>query len=92
MSLFKARDWWSTTLGEKEEFDQGCLCVADVDNSGIGQGKHILSWHSSLTGDLQLQFSFMLSVYTECSLIKEEKIYFFCLFLSAFEVIQFHWL
>ncbi|XP_047931586.2 protein PTHB1 isoform X12 [Anser cygnoides] len=34
MSLFKARDWWSTTLGEKEEFDQGCLCVADVDNSG----------------------------------------------------------
>uniref|UniRef100_A0A8C3KWV4 Bardet-Biedl syndrome 9 n=1 Tax=Chrysolophus pictus TaxID=9089 RepID=A0A8C3KWV4_CHRPC len=34
MSLFKARDWWSTVLGEKEEFDQGCLCVADVDNSG----------------------------------------------------------
>uniref|UniRef100_A0A8B9IZQ2 Bardet-Biedl syndrome 9 n=1 Tax=Amazona collaria TaxID=241587 RepID=A0A8B9IZQ2_9PSIT len=34
MSLFKARDWWSTMLGEKEEFDQGCLCVADVDNSG----------------------------------------------------------
>uniref|UniRef100_A0A672UXZ2 Bardet-Biedl syndrome 9 n=1 Tax=Strigops habroptila TaxID=2489341 RepID=A0A672UXZ2_STRHB len=34
MSLFKARDWWSTILGEKEEFDQGCLCVADVDNSG----------------------------------------------------------
>lgn len=39
MSLFKARDWWSTILGEKEEFDQGCLCVADVDNSGSGQGK-----------------------------------------------------
>ncbi|KAM7122725.1 protein PTHB1 isoform 6-T6 [Ciconia maguari] len=38
MSLFKARDWWSTILGEKEEFDQGCLCVADVDNSGSGQG------------------------------------------------------
>ncbi|XP_067147371.1 protein PTHB1 isoform X3 [Apteryx mantelli] len=34
MSLFKARDWWSTVLGEKEEFDQGCLCVADVVNSG----------------------------------------------------------
>ncbi|NWY02205.1 PTHB1 protein, partial [Nothoprocta ornata] len=34
MSLFKARDWWSTVLGENEEFDQGCLCVADVDNSG----------------------------------------------------------
>ncbi|XP_074844222.1 protein PTHB1 isoform X2 [Carettochelys insculpta] len=39
MSLFKARDWWSTTLGVKEEFDQGCLCVADVDNSGSGQDK-----------------------------------------------------
>ncbi|XP_019393993.1 PREDICTED: protein PTHB1 isoform X3 [Crocodylus porosus] len=42
MSLFKARDWWSTTLGEKEEFDQGCLCVADVDNSGSGQDKIIV--------------------------------------------------
>ncbi|NXN30141.1 PTHB1 protein, partial [Nycticryphes semicollaris] len=42
MSLFKARDWWSTTLGEKEEFDQGCLCVADVDNSGSGIDKIIV--------------------------------------------------
>nr|XP_045363832.1 protein PTHB1 isoform X3 [Camelus bactrianus] len=38
MSLFKARDWWSAVLGEKEEFDQGCLCLADVDNTGNGQG------------------------------------------------------
>uniref|UniRef100_A0A3B3U5I3 Bardet-Biedl syndrome 9 n=1 Tax=Poecilia latipinna TaxID=48699 RepID=A0A3B3U5I3_9TELE len=36
MSLFKARDWWSAALGEGEEFDQGCLCVGDVDNSGTG--------------------------------------------------------
>ncbi|NXA33323.1 PTHB1 protein, partial [Eudromia elegans] len=43
MSLFKARDWWSTVLGEKEEFDQGCLCVADVDNSG--QDKLIVGSH-----------------------------------------------
>ncbi|NWZ59232.1 PTHB1 protein, partial [Haliaeetus albicilla] len=43
MSLFKARDWWSTILGEKEEFDQGCLCVADVDNSGSGQDKIIVA-------------------------------------------------
>ncbi|XP_075274771.1 protein PTHB1 [Opisthocomus hoazin] len=42
MSLFKARDWWSTILGEKEEFDQGCLCVADVDNSGSGRDKIIV--------------------------------------------------
>ncbi|XP_060051796.1 protein PTHB1 isoform X2 [Erinaceus europaeus] len=42
MSLFKARDWWSAVLGEKEEFDQGCLCLADVDNSGDGQDKIIV--------------------------------------------------
>lgn len=41
MSLFKARDWWSIVLGEKEEFDQGCLCLADVDNTGNGQGKQL---------------------------------------------------
>ncbi|XP_053117591.1 protein PTHB1 isoform X4 [Hemicordylus capensis] len=42
MSLFKARDWWSTTVGNKEEFDQGCLCVANVDNSSSGQDKIIV--------------------------------------------------
>ena len=33
MSLFKAREWWYTTVGEEEDFDQGCLCVANIDNS-----------------------------------------------------------
>ncbi|XP_037532484.1 protein PTHB1 [Nematolebias whitei] len=42
MSLFKARDWWSATLGEGEEFDQGCLCVGDVDNSGTGHDKIVV--------------------------------------------------
>ncbi|KAL8165600.1 UNVERIFIED_CONTAM: Protein PTHB1 [Gekko kuhli] len=42
MSLFKARDWWSTVVGNKEEFDQGCLCVANVDNSSSGQDKIIV--------------------------------------------------
>uniref|UniRef100_A0A1A8JRU2 Bardet-Biedl syndrome 9 n=1 Tax=Nothobranchius kuhntae TaxID=321403 RepID=A0A1A8JRU2_NOTKU len=42
MSLFKACDWWSATLGEGEEFDQGCLCVGDVDNSGTGHDKIIV--------------------------------------------------
>uniref|UniRef100_A0AAY4A990 Bardet-Biedl syndrome 9 n=1 Tax=Denticeps clupeoides TaxID=299321 RepID=A0AAY4A990_9TELE len=42
MSLFKARDWWATTLGNGEEFDQGCLCVADVDNSGSGYDKIVV--------------------------------------------------
>ncbi|XP_021061711.1 protein PTHB1 isoform X4 [Mus pahari] len=51
MSLFKARDWWSTVLGEKEEFDQGCLCLADVDNSGNGHDKIIVG---SFTGYLRI--------------------------------------
>ncbi|XP_066512648.1 protein PTHB1-like [Hoplias malabaricus] len=42
MSLFKARDWWSAVLGEGEEFDQGCLCVGDVDNSGSGYDKVVV--------------------------------------------------
>lgn len=39
MSLFKARDWWVSVVGEREEFDQHCLCVGDVDNSGNEYGK-----------------------------------------------------
>lgn len=39
MSLFKARDWWSTTVGEEEEFDLGCLCVANIDNASDELGK-----------------------------------------------------
>ncbi|XP_051576570.1 protein PTHB1 isoform X2 [Myxocyprinus asiaticus] len=42
MSLFKARDWWASVLGEGEEFDQGCLCVGDVDNSGTGYDKIVV--------------------------------------------------
>lgn len=42
MSLFKARDWWASVLGEGEEFDQGCLCVGDVDNSGSGFDKIVV--------------------------------------------------
>ncbi|XP_008111044.1 protein PTHB1 isoform X3 [Anolis carolinensis] len=42
MSLFKAREWWSTAVGNNEEFDQGCLCVANVDNSSNDQDKIIV--------------------------------------------------
>ena len=42
MSLFKTRDWWSTTVGEEEEFDHGCLCVANVDNDPNGYGKSLI--------------------------------------------------
>jgi len=36
MSLFKAREWWCTTVGENELFDLGCLCVADITNAHSG--------------------------------------------------------
>ncbi|KAK3082884.1 hypothetical protein FSP39_007920 [Pinctada imbricata] len=49
MSLFKARDWWSTTVGEAEEFDHGCLCVANIDNSNDELDKIIIgSYHGIL--------------------------------------------
>ena len=40
MSLFKLRDWWSAKPNSEaeEEFDKGCLCVANVDNDPKGQG------------------------------------------------------
>ncbi len=41
MSLFKARDWWGTIVGEQEEFDTGCLCLANIDNSSSGAGEWI---------------------------------------------------
>ena len=39
MSLFKARDWWATYAGSDEEFDRGCLCVANIDNNSSPFGK-----------------------------------------------------
>jgi len=37
MSLFKAREWWYTTVGESEVFDLGCLCVADITGTRSGR-------------------------------------------------------
>ncbi|MBN3305537.1 PTHB1 protein, partial [Amia calva] len=48
MSLFKARDWWSVTLGEGEEFDRGCLCVGDVDNGSSGYDKIVVGSYMGL--------------------------------------------
>uniref|UniRef100_A0A0B7AJ40 PTHB1 N-terminal domain-containing protein n=2 Tax=Arion vulgaris TaxID=1028688 RepID=A0A0B7AJ40_9EUPU len=42
MSLFKTRDWWSTSVGEEEDFDHGCLCTANVDNDLGGCDKIII--------------------------------------------------
>ena len=32
MSLFTTKDWWSASIDSDEEFDKGCMCVANVDN------------------------------------------------------------
>lgn len=49
MSLFKTREWWATSVGEAEEFDHGCLCVANIDNDITGHDKVILgSYHGIL--------------------------------------------
>ncbi|KAH9495744.1 Protein PTHB1 [Bulinus truncatus] len=42
MSLFKTRDWWATSVGEEEEFDQGCLCTGNIDNDTSGFDKIII--------------------------------------------------
>jgi Bardet-Biedl syndrome 9 protein len=39
MSLFQAREWWSAQAGQEEEFDVGCLCVANIDNEPGGTNK-----------------------------------------------------
>ncbi|XP_041374621.1 protein PTHB1-like [Gigantopelta aegis] len=49
MSLFKIRDWWSTSVGEEEEFDNGCLCVGNVDNDAEDKDKIVIgSFHGLL--------------------------------------------
>lgn len=42
MSLFNSREYWSTRLGADEEFDQGGICIANVDNDPNGAGKEQL--------------------------------------------------
>ena len=38
MSLFKARDWRSTWAGSGEDFDLGCLCIANIDKNATPSG------------------------------------------------------
>lgn len=41
MSLFQAREWWCAQAGQDEEFDTGCLCIANIDNEPSGAAKII---------------------------------------------------
>jgi Bardet-Biedl syndrome 9 protein len=42
MSLFNSREWWSTRLGTEEEFDQGSICISNIDNNPDGTGEMLL--------------------------------------------------
>lgn len=50
MSLFKARDFWSTVVegdaGNEEECDTGCLVIANIDNSSPSSDKVIVGGFS----------------------------------------------
>lgn len=64
MSLFKARDWWSTLCGSEEEFDKGCLCVANIDNDADISDKIIIGSHTGI-----------LRVYKPCPTKQEDGSY-----------------
>ena len=61
MSLFKARDWWATNAGSDEEFDLGCLCVANIDNNGLQIGKEATSFISVLSRRTSVHFKVFVS-------------------------------
>lgn len=48
MSLFSSREWWTTRLGDSEEFDQGSLCVANIDGDPSGAGARGVGAQSSV--------------------------------------------
>ena len=48
MSLFKTRDWWSTTCGNSEEFDQGSMAVGNVDDAQDGASKIVTGSFSGM--------------------------------------------
>ena len=48
MSLFRAREWWSTTCGDNEEFDQACLAVGNVDDAEDGEAKIVVGGFSGV--------------------------------------------
>jgi Bardet-Biedl syndrome 9 protein len=55
MSLFKAREWWSTKCGSSadEEFVKGALAVGNVDNEKNGNNKVVTG---SLSGYLRIYY------------------------------------
>jgi hypothetical protein len=59
MSLFKAREYWSVSPSECDEYDHRCLAVANIDNNPNGDGLSFfffpyffLSWEFTFLGRL----------------------------------------
>lgn len=48
MSLFKAREWWRTSCGQDENFDQASLCVSALGSSGNQNSMIIVGSHAGV--------------------------------------------
>jgi len=42
MSIFEAKEWWSTVISNKEEFDTNSICVDNIDNESPPKNKIII--------------------------------------------------
>lgn len=51
MSVFQLHDWWTTKVGDNEEFDQHCFGVGNIDNSLPPSNKIVIG---SLDGILRI--------------------------------------
>ena len=43
MSIFEAKEWWSTNISNNEEFDGNSICIDNIDNSIPARNKIIVS-------------------------------------------------
>jgi hypothetical protein len=43
MSVFQLHDFWSTKVGDNEEYDIGCMAIGNVDNSNPPSGDKFAS-------------------------------------------------
>ncbi|WIA34315.1 hypothetical protein OEZ86_012654 [Tetradesmus obliquus] len=69
MSLFSSREWWSTRLGTAEEFDQGSIAIANIDNDPNGNAKVITG---SLQGVLRVHLPHQRGYHVEDMLLETE--------------------
>jgi len=43
MSIFEAKDYWSTVISNDEEFDANSICIDNIDNENANRNKIIVS-------------------------------------------------